>query len=654
MMRIDPRRWTRRVRVWVTVAAIGCLAVTGVAVAVTVPQHGEAASSQFISRSGSTLMLAGKPFRFSGTNIYWGAYDPNARPAYTYPTTFRVGAALATAQGMGATVVRCQTCGISTGSPLSVEPSLGNFSQTALRQIDYFVAQAAKDNIRLVIPLTNNYNYYTGGYCTFTNWLKLSTPQTCPSPAAASAFYSNPAAIAAFEKYISVLLNHVNSYTGVANKLNPAIMAWETGNELPYGTGGAAQFTQWTSVISSYIKSIAPSQLVMDGSLTIDRGDLTLPTVDIQDVHPYPIDIGFVKSAAAQVSAAGQALVVGEYAWNNPSTTSGLAPFLAAVAATKTISGDIYWDLLPQNDFFGFVQAYDGYQLHFPGDTYDVQGTAKDPNPVRASVSDSAQVTMLRTHAFGMSGTPVPAYPVPQAPLMANVEHVASATAGTGNLLEWRGSPMAASYVVRSATAAGGPWTTVGTVAASGTELPYLVPGAGAGPNLWYTVTAVNPDGTAGAVSTPYQVKNLTLDDNLNDLTKVSTNTGGVVTDSSNPAGYFGDASRANYPAGPTVKSLVWHQAGLLDFEAVAYYGSGSAQRFNFEVSTDGKNWSGVPAANIQAAQIAGTSSANLLNFIYTIANVQQILPGANYVRVQRDAGATGTAELGEVRITYP
>lgn len=639
---------------WVAVAAAACLAVAGVTVALTVPKHAGAAPGQFVTRSGNKLMLGSTTFRFSGTNIYWGGYDPNARAAYTYPTQFRVQAALATAQGMGETVVRCQTCGISTGSPLSVEPSLGNFSQTALQQIDYFVDQAAKDNIRLVIPLTNNYNYYLGSYCDFTNWLSLSSKQNCPSKAASTAFYTNPKAIAAYEKYISVLLNHVNIYTGVANKDNPAIMAWETGNELPYGNGGAAEYTQWTSVISSYIKNIAPKQLVMDGSLSLDPGDLTLPTVDIQDVHPYPIDIGYVQSAAAMVAAAGQALVVGEYAWNNASTTVGLAPFLASVSATKTISGDIYWDLLPQNDFFGFVEAYDGYQLHYPGDTYDVSGTAQAPNPVRAAASSKPQVTLLRTHAFAMSGLPVPAFPVPSAPVVTNVMHVASESAGTGNLLEWRGSPMAASYVVRSAPASGGPWTTVGTVDAGATELPYLVPRAGPGPNLWYTVTAVNSDGKAGPTSTPYQVKNQTLDDNLNDFSHVSSHLGGVVIAKSTVVGYPGDQSRASYPAGPTAKTLVWHVDGVLDFEAIAYYGGQSAQRFNFQVSTDGKNWSGVPAANIQAAQIAGTSADNLLYFIYTIANVQRILPGANYVRVTRDGGATGVAQLGEVRVTYP
>jgi hypothetical protein len=51
-------------------------------------------------------------------------------------------------------------------------------------------------------------------------------------------------------------------------------MSWEVGNELPYGTGGAAEFTRWTGTISRFIKSIAPDQLVMDGALQLDPGDL--------------------------------------------------------------------------------------------------------------------------------------------------------------------------------------------------------------------------------------------------------------------------------------------------------------------------------------------------------------------------------------------
>jgi len=61
-------------------------------------------------------MLNGDVFRFSGANIFWGGLDEDGRIGYSYPTEFRVNAALQTTAYMGETVVRCQTCGISTGS----------------------------------------------------------------------------------------------------------------------------------------------------------------------------------------------------------------------------------------------------------------------------------------------------------------------------------------------------------------------------------------------------------------------------------------------------------------------------------------------------------------------------------------------------------
>jgi len=60
---------------------------------------------------------------------------------------------------MGATVVRAQTLGISTGNSLSVEPSLGEFNPAAFDTIDYSVYRAGQLGLRLNIPLTNYWNY---------------------------------------------------------------------------------------------------------------------------------------------------------------------------------------------------------------------------------------------------------------------------------------------------------------------------------------------------------------------------------------------------------------------------------------------------------------------------------------------------------------
>lgn len=56
---------------------------------------------------------------------------------------------------------------------------------------------------------------------------------------------------------------------------DPTILCWETGNELKDAPAS------WTSDITSYIKGLAPNQLVMDGSYGPQKDALALDTVDM-------------------------------------------------------------------------------------------------------------------------------------------------------------------------------------------------------------------------------------------------------------------------------------------------------------------------------------------------------------------------------------
>src|SRR5256885_13453779 len=89
--------------------------------------RGQAAGS-FVTRSGTQLRLAGRPFRFGGANIEWlglagyGPFDPAGPDS---PSHFEIDDALATAREMGARVVRSQTMGDSVGCGPCIEPALG-------------------------------------------------------------------------------------------------------------------------------------------------------------------------------------------------------------------------------------------------------------------------------------------------------------------------------------------------------------------------------------------------------------------------------------------------------------------------------------------------------------------------------------------------
>jgi hypothetical protein len=58
--------------------------------------------------------------------------------------------------------------------------------------------------------------------CVLPLCVKEPAARLCP-------FYTDPRVIGGFKQYIKALLNHVNRYTGVALKEDPAIMGWETG-----------------------------------------------------------------------------------------------------------------------------------------------------------------------------------------------------------------------------------------------------------------------------------------------------------------------------------------------------------------------------------------------------------------------------------------
>lgn len=87
--------------------------------------------SEFVTRTGTSLQLSGKPFRYSGPNIEWlglEAYGPHDPIGPRYPSHFEVDDVLDTAKEMGARVVRSQTLGDSVGCDLCIEPQLGVFN----------------------------------------------------------------------------------------------------------------------------------------------------------------------------------------------------------------------------------------------------------------------------------------------------------------------------------------------------------------------------------------------------------------------------------------------------------------------------------------------------------------------------------------------
>ncbi|MDQ2903853.1 MAG: hypothetical protein ABI456_09225 [Ktedonobacteraceae bacterium] len=420
-------------------------------------------ASFFVTRSGSSLMLAGKQFRFSGPNIYWlGMQETDNGNAY--PSHFRVDDALATAEIMGATVVRSHTLGISVGCTICVEPRLGVFNQLALQSIDYAIACARVHHIRLIIPLVDNWHYYHGGKHTFTTWRGLSNEKL---------FYSDPQVIGDFEAYISVILNHVNRYNGVAYKDDPTILAWETGNEL-------SAPSNWVQKIATYIKGLDTHHLLVDGNYEQPSDtanflpDLHINELDIFSGHYYPPTISAFQTEVSQAQAANKVFIADEYDWNT-SGGDALGLFLPAIEHSAA-AGDLYWSLFPHDDSYGFVPHNEHYTLHYPGDTPQMR----------------TRVTLLTAHAYAMRSLSVPAMVLPDAPAITSV---------SGKRIAWRGVAGAYIYTVeRSVVGATGPWTVVCNQCATDNTTPWTDRTRPSG-SVWYRVKGYSLSGVVSLYS---------------------------------------------------------------------------------------------------------------------------------------------------------
>jgi mannan endo-1,4-beta-mannosidase len=352
-------------------------------------------SDAILTRRGTELLVHGKHKRLAGLNAYWMGLNDNRRDATgapTLPTHDELTTAIAGMRGIGASLVRAHTIGISAGTPNSFEPAPGTFSDANLDSADWAIWEAKQRGILLMVPMTDQWNYYHGGKGVFVHWAyeqdnggltDVPAPEhlfdadsTEKGATEEDQFYSDGAGgmrvRGLFKDYLTHWLNHVNPYTGLAYKDDPTIAIIETGNELYSATA------EWTDDIASFIKSVSPTKLVADGSAATglavtDAPGLTASHVDIVGGHYYAHDSDWdpapimtlasrLKHDVSAAKSAGKAFVIGEYPW----TRSDIRSWYKAVQANKGIAADLSWAFIGETDIHGGSFGGDDYPVHWP------------------------------------------------------------------------------------------------------------------------------------------------------------------------------------------------------------------------------------------------------------------------------------------------
>ncbi len=352
----------------------------------------------YLRPMGTQFAVDGVPYTWGGTN------DFSAAQVDLY-TDDQVGAMMQAHAQRGARVIRffAFSNGDGAGSvptPQPIQPEVGTFDETALQRLDLVIAQAAKNGMRVIMPLVN-YEPALGGMQWYVDNI-LGTEQD------KELFYTDPQVRQAYKNYVSLLVNRVNTVTGIAYKNDPAIASWELSNEvhtsdlyekdrnLPPGL----ICNTWLAEMSTYIKGLGIAQMVStgeegyraDGDTTccdnswINGGfkgvdfvaDTQLPNIDFATVHYYPDnwDITpaayvnysqyFLSDRAAIAHNAGKPIILEEsgLGYLNDFTEVDRDTFLTNIydiAQGQGFAGQTVWQAWPVGtpNMAGYDFAYD-------------------------------------------------------------------------------------------------------------------------------------------------------------------------------------------------------------------------------------------------------------------------------------------------------
>ncbi|KAL0360208.1 UNVERIFIED_CONTAM: Mannan endo-1,4-beta-mannosidase 2 [Sesamum radiatum] len=240
-------------------------------------------ASGFVQTRGTHFVLDNSLFLFNGFNAYW-MMQVAAQPSEKYKVSnvFREAAAA------GLTV--CRTWAFSDGgNKLALQISPGVYDENVFQALDFVVSEAAKNKVRLILSLVNNYQDF-GGRPQYVDWAKNAGVRASSD----DDFYTNAVVKQYYKNHVKKVLTRINTITGVAYKDDPTIMAWELINEPRCQADYSGNTVNaWVQEMASYVKSIDNKHLLEVGMEGFYGDSIT----DRKQYNPgYQVGTDFIRS----------------------------------------------------------------------------------------------------------------------------------------------------------------------------------------------------------------------------------------------------------------------------------------------------------------------------------------------------------------------
>jgi len=339
-------------------------------------------SNDFVKYSNTAFTYLGKPYRVAGTNnhyIAWASHQEvdnvlndakamNLNVVRTFASVVR-GSIDNPTSNSKSTIWNWNTYGDPSNMGMegtyfmywnnTTNAPAYNDGPDGLQKMDYLIYKAKSLNIKLQIALIDFWGY-TGGLQQIGSWYGGTDATKYHF------VFDNPNVKQAYKNWVSHLLNHVNSYNGIAYKDEPAIFGWDLANEP--AADSKPLLRSWVTEMSSFVKSIDKNHLLASGSEGFingqsggdPSGELNIPTIDFGTWHIYP---AYAKVTPAQVvdlvklhcdiAKNAQKPVLWEefgYGFNHADQPEVYASWTNAVINNSDCAGYTFWRLVSKEN----------------------------------------------------------------------------------------------------------------------------------------------------------------------------------------------------------------------------------------------------------------------------------------------------------------
>jgi mannan endo-1,4-beta-mannosidase len=236
-------------------------------------------SPQFVQVERHRFIRNGEPYHFLGANLWYGC---NLGALAEGGDRSRLLRELDLLHSLGIDNLRVLGASEGLGQHNTVwpplQPELGVYDERLLDGLDFLLAEMAERDMLAVVYL-NNYWVWSGGMSQYVSWFES---EPVPNPFLeeyswlefmqfSARFYTHAEANTANRRYIEMLVDRENGYTGVRYRDDPTIMAWQLGNEPRPGEGESGKlnfsvFTQWVGETAEFIRSLDSNHLISTGN----------------------------------------------------------------------------------------------------------------------------------------------------------------------------------------------------------------------------------------------------------------------------------------------------------------------------------------------------------------------------------------------------